>query len=67
MTLKVGDAAWIFSFGTWYPGTVTKTTAVRVYVTYTTGSGVTRTKAYRHEDRRISATPRTGHNLEVIA
>lgn len=41
----VGEKVQVHAFGRFYPGRVMKVGKTRVYVTYTTGSGATRTKA----------------------
>jgi hypothetical protein len=56
---SVGDPAWVYSFGHWYFGTVAKLSAKRLWVEYTTGTGVTRTKPYNRQDTRIA--PATGN------
>jgi hypothetical protein len=40
-----GQAVFVHAFGSWYPGTVAKIGRSKVHVTYTSGAGVTRTKA----------------------
>jgi hypothetical protein len=51
---NIGDQVWVYSFGHWYLGTVTKLSAKRVWVTYTTGTNTTREKPYNQADTRLS-------------
>jgi hypothetical protein len=41
-----GTKVEVFSFGRWYAGTLDRMGKTRVWVTYTTGTGATRTKAF---------------------
>lgn len=43
---NIGTPVEVHSFGRWYPGTVAKVGRTRVTVNYTTGSGMTRDKAF---------------------
>lgn len=43
---EIGQKVFCHSFGSWYEGTVAKIGRTRLHVTYTTGSGTTRTKAF---------------------
>ena len=47
---EVGQQVFCYSFGNWYEGTVAKLGRTRLHVTYTTGSGKTRTKAFPLND-----------------
>ena len=42
----VGQTVFCYSFGSWYEGKVAKLGRTRLHVTYTTGSGKTRTNAF---------------------
>lgn len=42
----IGQTVFCYSFGNWYEGTVEKIGRTRLHVTYTTGSGATRTKPF---------------------
>jgi len=42
----VGQSVFCYSFGSWYEAEVAKLGRTRLHVTYTTGSGKTRTKAF---------------------
>ncbi len=41
----IGQAVFVHAFGSWYPGKVAKIGRTKVHVTYTSGTGTTRTKA----------------------
>jgi Agenet domain len=45
-TYNVNEAVEVHSFGRWYPGVIVKVGRTRVVVRYTTGSGMTRDKAF---------------------
>ena len=42
----VDQTVFCYSFGSWYEGKVAKLGRTKLHVTYTTGSGKTRTKAF---------------------
>jgi hypothetical protein len=52
---RTGDAVSVYSFGTWYPGVVERTTVKRVFVRYKTGTGRERVKAYGKQDSRLAS------------
>ena len=51
---KIGQKVFIRSFGYWYEGEVAKLGRSKAHVTYTTGSGVTRTKSYRPSEIELN-------------
>ncbi len=55
----IGQDIFCFSFGSWYAGKVAKVGRTRLHVTYTTGSGATRTKAFPMNKISLEHTPST--------
>ena len=53
-TFAVGEAIEVYSFGRWYPGTVTKIGRTRVTALYVTGTGTEREKAFPTNKVRAS-------------
>lgn len=55
----IGQDVFCFSFGSWYPAKVEKVGRTRLHVTYTTGSGMTRTKDFPMNKISLEHTPNT--------